>query len=200
MAALDSTSPNESQPPEDIWADRHVVVALSGGIACYKVATVVSRLTQAGALVRVVMTEAATRFITPLTFESLSGEPVASSLWDVRKNLESPHIALARWCELFILAPTSADMLARLAAGICDDVVSLTACALSAKTHVLLAPAMNEQMWENAITQLNFNKVKTVLGYQTVGPGEGWQSCRTKGAGRMSEPEEILAASAQLIK
>ena len=90
--------------------------------------------------------------------------------------------------------------IAKLAAGICDDVVSLTACALPRSTPVLLAPAMNEQMWENPITQGNVSTVKQILGYHTVGPAEGWQACRTAGAGRMSEPQQIIAAAAAIAR
>jgi phosphopantothenoylcysteine decarboxylase/phosphopantothenate--cysteine ligase len=176
-----------------------VIVALTGGIACYKVATVVSRLVQGGASVRVLMTEGATHFVAPLTFQALSGNPVITSIWQADDRPDSQHIGLARWCDLYILAPATADILAKLAAGICDDVVSLTACALPRTTPVLLAPAMNAQMWENPITQRNLATVKQLLRYQTVGPETGWQACRTAGAGRMSEPEAILEAAAKVM-
>jgi phosphopantothenoylcysteine decarboxylase/phosphopantothenate--cysteine ligase len=97
-----------------------------------------------------------------------------------------------------IVAPATADISAKLAAGLCDDVVTLTACALPRDTPVLLAPAMNEQMWQNPVTQRNVDTCRQLLGYHTVGPGVGWQACRTKGAGRMSEPDEILDAAAAL--
>ncbi|MAE63798.1 MAG: hypothetical protein CMJ18_05955 [Phycisphaeraceae bacterium] len=178
------------------WHGRKVIVAVTGGIACYKVPTIVSRLAQGGAEVRVLMTPAATRFVTPLTFQSLSGHAVLTDPWrDDVEHPESPHIGLARWCDLFIVAPATADIMARLAAGLCQDIVSLTASALPRTTPVLLAPAMNEQMWENPITQRNVETVRSVLGYNLVGPAEGWQACRMRGAGRMSEPDEILSAA-----
>lgn len=181
------------------WSGRSVVVALGGGIACYKIAGLVSKLTQCQATVQVLMTEAATRFVGPLTFQSLSGRPVITSIWHSHDHPEAPHIGHARAADLMLIAPATADLIAKLAAGICDDVVSLTACALPRATPVLLAPAMNEQMWENPITQRNVVTVREVLGYHQVGPDSGWQACRTLGAGRMSEPEAILAAATALL-
>ena len=181
---------------------RKILVGVTGGIAAYKTATLVSRLVQAGALVRVLMTEAATHFVGPLTFQALSGRTVLTSVWQADDNPESQHVGVARWCDLMIIAPASADFLAKLAAGLTDDVVCLSASALPRSpkmTPVLLAPAMNAQMWENPITQRNLETVKQVLRYQTVGPDEGWQACRTRGAGRMSEPEAIFAAAKQLL-
>lgn len=215
---------------------RRVVVALTGGIACYKTAPVVSGLVQAGAQVRVLMTEAATKFIQPLTFQSLTGQAVITSIFTSDENLESPHIAIARWADVMVIAPTSADMIAKLAAGICDDVVSLVACALprhsegshsqdsgsqgsdsqgndsqarhsqsdpsqsnqsSPPRSLMLAPAMNADMWANPIVQRNLKTLDELLGVEYIGPGEGWQACRTSGAGRMSEPAEILSAIAR---
>lgn len=198
MGAIHSPSSDSPDAAGPDWSDRRVIVALSGGIACYKTATLVSRFVQAGAHVRIIMTDAATRFVAPLTFESLSGTAVVTSIWDPTEHRESPHVELARWCELMIIAPATADIIAKLAAGLCDNVVALTASALPRDTPVLLAPAMNEQMWQNPVTQRNIDTCRQLLGCHTVGPGEGWQACRTRGAGRMSEPEEILAAAATL--
>ncbi len=182
--------------------DRRVLLGVSGGIACYKSAALTSKLAQAGASVRVAMTEAATRFVTPLTFQSLSGNTVITSVWQADDRPDSQHIGLARWADLMIIAPATADLIARLAAGLCDDVVTLTACALPRDpkmTPVLLAPAMNADMWAHPVTQRNLATVKQVLRYATVGPEEGWQACRTTGSGRMSEPESILAAAAAML-
>lgn len=196
MPAADATGPG---PDPSALANRRVLLGVTGGIAAYKSATFVSRAAQAGADVRVVMTEAATRFVAPLTFQSLSGHPVATSIWHSDEHWDSQHVALARWCELMVIAPASADILAKLAAGVCDDVVSLTACALPRATPVLLAPAMNEQMWQNPVTQRNLATVGELLGYETVGPDSGWQACRTEGSGRMSDPMDILAAAASVL-
>lgn len=181
------------------WAARHVVVAVSGGIASYKTAELVSRLVQDGAEVRVIMTEAATRFVAPLTFQSLSGRPVLTSIWDVHDHHDSQHIGIARWCELFMIAPATASTIARLAAGICDDPVTLVASALPREVPVLLAPAMNAQMWGNPLTQRNVATLKELLDYHTAGPDEGWLACRTEGAGRMCDTEGILATASELV-
>ena len=184
---------------EPSLADRRVLVALTGGIACYKTATLVSRLVQRGADVRVIMTEAATRFIAPLTFQSLSGQTVLTSVWDSDDRPDSQHIGLARWAQLMVIAPATANSIAKLAVGLSDDVVSLAAAALPAETPLLLAPAMNADMWANPMTQRNLATLREVRGVQTVGPEEGWQACRTSGTGRMSEPEAILDAIGSLV-
>ena len=177
---------------------RKILVAVTGGIACYKSATLVSRLIQAGANVRVIMTDSATKFVAPLTFQALSGQSVLTSIWQADDRPDSQHIGLARWCELMIIAPATADIIARIATGLTDDLVCLTASALPREpkmTPVLIAPSMNEQMWTSPITQRNVGTLAELLKFHIVGPGDGWQACRTKGAGRMSEPEEIIAAA-----
>lgn len=178
---------------------KRIIVAVTGGIACYKVCTVVSRLAQAGAEVTVLMTESATRFVGSLTFQSLSGRPVHTSQWDSVDAHDSQHIALARGAHLMLIAPASTNTIAKLAAGIADNVVTIVASALPRSTPVVLAPAMNAEMWENPLTQRNLATLKDVLGWKTVGPNEGWQACRTKGFGRMSEPEEILEAVNKIL-
>ncbi len=188
-----SHAPGERQAAGPL-AGRRIAVALTGGIACYKTATLVSRLAQAGGDVRVLMTEAATRFIAPLTLQSLAGRAVLTSIWQVDDQPDSQHVGVARWCELMVIAPATAATIARLAAGLAEDVVSLVACALPRATPVIVAPAMNEQMWDNPVTQRNVATLRQVLGCQIVGPGAGWQACRTAGPGRMAEPEEIFDA------
>lgn len=196
---MPDSSTETEQPLDPIWARRKVVVAVTGGIACYKTAALVSRLVQAGADVRVIMSEAATRFVAPLTFQSLSGKTVLMSIWQSDDHPDSQHVGLARWCDLMIIAPATANILGKLAAGLTDDVVSLVASALPRATPLLVAPAMNADMWANPIVQRNLATVKQVLGYHTVGPDEGWQACRTTGPGRMSEPQAIMAAAAAVL-
>jgi len=180
---------------------KKVLVALSGGIACYKVATLVSRLVQAGADVRVIMTDAATKFITPLTLQSLSGHPVLTSMWDHDDRPDSQHVGLARWCDVMCIAPCSADMIAKIAHGLTPDLVSLTASALPSTTPLLLAPAMNADMWQSPICQRNLSLLRELLpNLSEVGPDEGWQACRTMGGGRMSEPEAIRDKIAELVR
>lgn len=188
----DQASPGS--PECGLLLGKRIVVALSGGIACYKTATLVSRLVQQGADVRVLMTESATRFIGPLTLQSLSGKPVLSSIWQSDDNPDSQHIGVARWCDLMIIAPATANILAKLAHGLTDDMVSLIACALPSGTPLLLAPAMNADMWANPIVQKNVATLDALDHVTMVGPESGWQACRTEGAGRMSEPEAILEA------
>lgn len=191
--------------PESVspLAGRRVLVGLSGGIAAYKTATLVSRLAQAGAQVRVIMTDAATRFITPLTLQSLSGHPVLTNIWDHAPGTDHPesqHVGLARWADVFVIAPCSADMIARLAGGFTPDLVSLTACALPSETPLLLAPAMNADMWASPIVQRNLTTLRDLLpNLHEVGPTDGWQACRTSGSGRMSEPSDLFDQVADLL-
>jgi len=192
--------PDRTSPDADgLLRQRRILVGLTGGIACYKTATLVSKLVQQGAIVRVMMSEGATRFITPLTFQSLCGSPVLTSIWQVDDRPDAQHIGLARWCELMIVAPATANIIAKVAHGICDDLISLVACALPQQTPALLAPAMNADMWTNPITQRNMSTIRETLGWHVVGPDVGWQTCRTQGAGRMSEPEAILTVVRQLL-
>ena len=189
-------APADSSDPR--WSGRKVLLAVTGGIACFKAASLASRLVQSGAIVRVIMTDAATRFVTPLTFETLSGHPVGTSVWPSADDGDVTHIDLARWPELVIVAPATADFIAGVAAGRCDDLVALCICALSRSTPVLLAPAMNAQMWQSPVTQRNVETLQQLLGHHIVGPEQGWQACRTQGPGRMSEPDGILEAAAIL--
>ncbi len=180
-----------AQTPTPPLAGRRILLGVTGGIACYKAAALCSSLSQAGASVRVLMTDAATQFVTPLTFRALSGQTVMTSLWQADDRPDSQHIGLARWAELLVIAPATADILAKLAAGFCDNILTLTAAALPAGTPVLMAPAMNAMMWENPITQRNLATLTQLLKYRTIGPEQGWQACRTAGPGRMSEPQAI---------
>lgn len=194
-------SPASANPePRVSLSGRRIAVALSGGIACYKTATLVSRLVQQGADVRVLMTDAATRFVGPLTFQSLSGKPVLTSVWQSDDHPDSQHIGVARWCELLVIAPATADLIAKLAHGLTGDIVTLVTCALPSTpgapggTPLLVAPSMNADMWANPIVQKNVATLKTLPNCQLIGPDDGWQACRTEGAGRMSEPEAIFEA------
>jgi len=179
---------------------KSVVVGLTGGIACFKTAMVVSRLVQAGANVSVLMTDAATRFVTPLTFQALSGRPVYTNQWEHIESHDPQHIALARGADLMLIAPCTMDMMAKLATGRTDDVVSLVASAVDrTKQPCLLAPSMNAVMWSQPATQRALRQLRED-GFEIIGPESGWQACRTEGIGRMSEPEEILAAVIGLIR
>lgn len=175
-----------------------VVVAVCGGIAAYKVCTVVSRLAQRGAGITVVMTEAATKFVTPLTFESLSLRRVFTSAWESEGYPDPQHLRLTESADLFLVAPCTANTIGKIAGGIADDLVSTM--VMSTDCPVVLAPAMNTRMWNNPIVQGN---VKTLAkaGYEIIMPAEGWLACRTVGAGRLPEPEDLIDAVAlSLIK
>lgn len=188
--------------PDAAMRDATVLVAVTGGIAAYKTAALVSRLAQAGATVSVLMTEAATRFVGPVTFEALSGRPVHVSLWDQQENRDAQHIALARRADLLIIAPASANTIGKIAHGICDNVVTTVAAALPRgpePTPVLFAPAMNADMWASPIVQQNVATLRETLGWQQVGPDDGWQACRTAGAGRMAEPDALYAAAFDVL-
>lgn len=182
------------------FAGRKIIIGLSGGVACYKVAHVVSALAQAGAIVTVAMTEAATRFVTPLTFQALSGRPVYTSQWDHLESSDPQHINLARQADLMLIAPCSMDMLAKLAHGRTDDAVSLIASAIDLqKQPILLAPSMNSVMWNQPATQRNIAQLRADK-FIVLEPGVGWQACRTEGPGRLPEPEQLLAALEQALQ
>ena len=184
--------------PDDLSL-RRVVVGVTGGIACYKVAHVVSRLAQAGTEVTVAMTEAATRFVTPLTFAALSGRPVFCSPWEHLEAHDPQHIKLARAADVMLIAPCTMDMLATLAHGRADDVVSLIASAVDwSHRGLLLAPSMNAVMWNQPATQRNLAQLKSD-GCRIIEPTEGWQACRTEGMGRLAEPEVIIEAVFEVL-
>jgi phosphopantothenoylcysteine decarboxylase/phosphopantothenate--cysteine ligase len=174
-------------------AGRRVFVGVTGGIAAYKTCTLVSRLAQAGAEVTVAMTPGATRFVTPLTFQALSGRPVYTSAWEHVESHDPQHISLARAAAAAIVAPCSMDCLAKLAAGTTDDIVTLILSAIDrTRTPVLLAPSMNEVMWGQPSTRRNVAQLRAD-GFTLLEPGVGWQACRTAGPGRMPEPDDLLA-------
>ncbi len=178
----------------DVLTGARLIVGVAGGIAAYKTCTLVSRLAQAGAQVTVAMTEAATRFVGPITFQALSGRPVYTSAWEHVESHDPQHISLARDARLAIVAPCTMDCMANLAHGHTDDIVSLILSAVNrASTPVLLAPSMNDTMWNQASTQRNARQL-AADGYRLIGPGDGWQACRTVGTGRMAEPEDLLHA------
>ena len=172
-------------------AGQRIVLCVTGGIAAYKAADLARRLQDAGAQVRVVMTEAATRFITPMTFQALTGQPVRTSLWDEAAEAAMGHIELARWADRLLVAPASADSIARLAAGLAGDL--LGTLYLATEAPLVLAPAMNRVMWAHPATQANLATLQA-RGAQVLGPGEGDQACGEVGAGRMLEPLQIVAA------
>lgn len=168
---------------------REVVLGVSGGIAAYKAADLASQLVQAGARVTAVLTEAAAKFIGATTFEALTGRAVSSDLFDPREHYLGEHIGLARRAELLVIAPATADVIAKLAHGHADDL--LTTLALSVTCPRLVAPAMNNEMWSKAAVQRNIQQLRDD-GFEIVDPDSGWLSCGAVGPGRMAEPERIV--------
>ena len=170
------------------------LLGVSGGIAAYKTADLVRRLRDAGADVQVVLTENAARFVTAQTFQAVSGRPVRVSLWDESAEAAMGHIELARWADLILVAPASADLIARLAHGQANDLLS-TLC-LASEAPLVLAPAMNRVMWVKPATQANIALLHS-RGATVLGPGSGDQACGETGAGRMWEPLQLVAALAE---
>ena len=170
---------------------KHIVLGLTGGVACYKVAQLCRLLTKAGATVQVVMTEAAQQFITPVTMQALSGRPVFTSQWDARPENNMAHINLSRAADAIVIAPCSADFAAKLAQGRADELLSLLCLARPHGRPLLLAPAMNREMWAHPATQRNFAQA-AADGAQVLDVGQGEQACGECGDGRMLEPEELI--------
>ena len=176
-----------------------ILLGVTGGIAAYKAAELCRQLIKGGADVRVVMTAGAMEFITPLTLQAVSGNPVHHTLLDSDAEAGMGHIELARWADCILVAPATADFMARLNAGMADDL--LTTLCLASAAPLILAPAMNQQMWRNEITQNNVQHLKQLLGQRLhlIGPDSGEQACGDVGPGRMSEPEQIATAVLQNI-
>ena len=188
-----------TDPDDNSLADCEVLLCVTGGIAAYKAAELASRLVQGRARVTVAMTEAATRFVAPLTFQTLTGRPVHISLWEASDDYRSGHISLTERAEVMIVAPATANILGKMAAGIADDLVSTMALAATGACPILVAPAMNERMWASHAVQANVRTLRN-RGIRLIGPEEGYLACGTTGPGRMSEPAEILAAAREMLK
>jgi phosphopantothenoylcysteine decarboxylase/phosphopantothenate--cysteine ligase len=175
---------------------REILIGVTGGIAAYKTAALVSELVQSGLGVTVVMTRCAQKFVGAATFRALTGRPVATRGFEADDHPLGPHIELARQAQLLCVAPATANFLAKAAHGVADDLLSTL--LLSFTGPVLLAPAMNKEMWTKAAVQRNVEQLRQD-GYHFAGPGDGWQSCRERGLGRMAEPAEIAAAIRDLL-
>jgi phosphopantothenoylcysteine decarboxylase/phosphopantothenate--cysteine ligase len=181
-------------------SNKHIVLGLSGGIACYKAAELCRALVKQGATVQVVMTEAAAQFITPVTMQALSNRPVYVSQWDGREPNNMAHINLSREADAILVAPASADFMAKLLHGRADDLLSLMCLARPLdKVPLLLAPAMNREMWAHPATQRNMAQLQAD-GAQVLGVGQGEQACGETGDGRMLEPDELLQELVSLFQ
>ena len=173
----------------DAFQNREILIGVTGGIAAYKTADLTSKLVQAGASVTVAMTEAAKKFVGPTTFEALTNRPVYQKLFEPIEHPQGEHIGLARRADLYLIAPATADFLARAAHGHANDLVSTL--VLTVTCPVFVAPAMNTEMWNKLSVQRNIQQLK-VDGLNFIEPGSGWLSCGQIGAGRMAEPADIL--------
>lgn len=172
-------------------AGKKIVLGMTGGIACYKIAEFTRGLVKAGASVQIVMTQAAMQFITPVTMQALSGNAVYTDQWDARIANNMPHIDLTRDADAVVIAPCSADFMFKLAHGACDDLLSTLCVARPATMPLMIAPAMNVEMWQNPATQRNLTQIKAD-GIAVFGPDTGDQACGETGMGRMLEPEQLL--------
>ncbi len=168
---------------------KHIIVGVSGGIAAYKAVEIVSHLRKAGAEVKVVMTENATKFVTPMTFGEISGNPVAVKMFEDVHDWNVEHIALAKWADAYLVAPATANVIGKLAAGIADDM--LTTQLMATKAPIFLCPAMNTNMYENPITQRNMQTLRD-LGFHILEAASGSLACGTSGIGRLPEPVDIV--------
>jgi len=173
------------------------VVGVTGGIACYKAVELVRLLVKDGFAVRVIMTRGAREFVTPLTFQTLSGNPVATEIFDLTQESEIGHINLADCADIFVIAPATANVIGKITAGIADDL--LLTVLMATRAPVLIAPAMNIHMYENAILQENIRKLRRV-GYHLIEPAEGFLACGYEGKGRLPEPETILEEIRRLVR
>ena len=188
--------PKLAADPATPLAGAEIVVAVGGGIAAYKACELVRLLTKAGAQVTVVMTRRAQKFVGALTFQALSGRAVMTELIDPGQEHDIGHIRVADRADLMIVAPATANLIARLAAGMADDAV--TAVALATRAPLLIAPSMNVNMWANPLTAANVRRLIDVAGAHVVGPGDGFLACRWTGPGRLAEPADIVTAAARL--
>lgn len=174
-----------------------IVLGVSGGIACYKAVEVVRLLVKAGFEVQVIMTRGAMEFVTPLTFQTLSGNPVATETFNLTQESEIGHINLADNSDLFVIAPATANVIGKIAAGIADDL--LTTVLMATRAPVLVAPAMNIHMYENPVLQENLRKLRRI-GYHIMDPAEGYLACGYEGKGRLPDPEKIVEEIGRLLK
>ncbi len=168
-----------------------ILLGVSGGIAAYKAVDLASKLTAAGSIVKTVMTDSACELIGPKSFEALTGNPVFMNLWNSPDEYEIGHIDLASWADIVLVVPATANIIGKIANGICDDLLSTTMCACWRKP-VIIAPAMNNRMWEHPAVQKNISIIKD-MGFELVGPVKGRLACGDEAVGRMAEPANIIS-------
>lgn len=172
---------------------KKILIGITGGIAAYKICSLINQLKKDGYEIKVIMTEAATKFVTPLTFQTLTNNPVYLDLFDVTDKTKVEHIDLADWCDVFVIAPATANTISKIALGIADNLLTTVIMALPKKTPVIIAPAMNVHMWENPIVQKNISELKKYKNkYIFVEPQEGMLACGYEGKGKLAKTEDII--------
>ncbi len=185
----------DSKAPLDGY---EVLLCVTGGIACYKAADLTSKLVKAGAGVTVAMTDSATKFVAPLTFQTLSARQVYTSMWQATEAYEVGHLSPTERADLILVAPATANIMAKMACGLADEIVASMALSAHGECPILIAPAMNTRMWNAPATQANL-KLLVERGVHTVGPGEGFLACRAQGMGRLVDVSEILAVATKIL-
>jgi phosphopantothenoylcysteine decarboxylase/phosphopantothenate--cysteine ligase len=175
-----------------------VLLGVTGGVAAYKAVELASKLTAAGAEVKTVMTANACELVRPKSFEAVTGSEVFTNLWSCTEEYRIGHVALASWTDVIVIAPATANIIAKIANGICDDLLSTLLCA-GFKKPVLLAPAMNDNMWENPAVKRNVKTVRD-MEFEIIGPAKGRLACGSEAIGRMSEPQEIFKAIEKIVR
>lgn len=171
---------------------KNVLIGITGGIAAYKICSLINKLKKEEISAKAILTEAGSKFITPLTIQTLSGNPIYMDTFKIIGAEQVEHISLAKWCDLMLIAPATANTIGKIANGIADNLLTTVIMALPEKTPVLIAPAMNTNMWKNELVQQNIEKLKKIKKYKIIGPGSGKLACGDEGEGTMIENSEII--------
>ena len=179
---------------------KNILIGITGGIAAYKACSLVGKLIKEGYDVRIIMTPAAIKFVGPLTLQALTNHAVYVNMFEIINTEEVEHIALAKWADLFVLAPASANTISKLAHGICDNLLLTVIMALPSKTKVLIAPAMNTEMWNNPIIKNNVTILKSFNKYNFIDTRVGTLACRDQGAGKIADNESIIKEIKKILK
>lgn len=179
--------------------NKKILVGVTGGIAAYKTCSLVNMFLKEGADVKIVMTEGATKFVTPLTFQSLTNHPVYTDMWQTYNKDEVEHISLAKWADVMVISPATANIIGKIAHGIADNLLTTVVMALPKETPVLIVPAMNTNMWENPIVQKNVETLLEHKKYKFIDPRKGVLACRDEGSGKIADNAEILEETRKIL-
>jgi phosphopantothenoylcysteine decarboxylase/phosphopantothenate--cysteine ligase len=179
--------------------NKKILIGVTGGIAAYKTCSLVNMFLKEGADVKVIMTNGATKFITPLTFQSLTNHPVYVDMWQTYNKEEVEHISLAKWADIMVISPATANIIGKIAHGLADDLLTTVVMALPKETLVLIAPAMNTNMWENPITQKNAEILAGYKKYKFLETRKGVLACRDEGSGKIADNEDILEEAKKIL-